>query len=87
MFLSKIILFTASKSQKGELFRDYTEGGPNLSFYRVNTILFCTVPYRFQLEFLSRSRSLFERRMLRFFAKKAKSANRIVFKIKTVLSF
>jgi hypothetical protein len=91
-FLPKIILFTASKSQKGELFRDFTEGGPNLSLYRVRTILFRTLPFPVRI-FITLAVSfreaypIFCPKMLRFFAKKVKSANRMVFKIKTILSF
>jgi hypothetical protein len=63
------------------------------SEFILNTGAYRTVPYRFPLEYLSRSRSLSARRtvflpkILRFSIKKFKSANRTVFKIKTVLAF
>jgi hypothetical protein len=64
------------------------KNNPNLS-----SITYRTVPYRFPLEHFLRSRSISARRTVflpkihRCSAKKFKSANRTVFKIKTALAF
>jgi hypothetical protein len=70
-----------------------------MSLYNYNvatpnsTVPYPTLPYRFPLQFLSLSRSLtlrgvpyFLPKIHRFPAKKVKSANRTVFKIKTFLA-